>query len=577
MNRTFGIDLGTTNTVVFRTSGDGSIFMQDALPAPERISICYNENELQGLKRISMENLQNRDYLPSLGKTMRDPTDESKPKLYVGEVARRLDDANYSGYVLKNTKRLMDKDDDLGDGFRAADFAGALFQTCIFSIKRKITNFKDTSERICITHPASFNPFSIVSLDQIVKKAGFKKVVSIEEPRAALLSYLYQMLSDPKQEQSLLELQAKKGGTLCFCVIDIGGGTTDVTIQKLKIEGTHQSTHEDYSTGYIITFINEKSTEGTQSRSNDYEAFGGLDFDEKIANQLIPKMLEKCREWDIVPSEDRKRALGYAAYLEAKEGKEYFGNHPNGERRWAQSFTLSNGSIKEIAVQYTANSVFQWTSELCKEIANPRYRDQSPLLKDSIFKTVQRTLELSRFQLKDIDFFYATGGMSKYPPIRSLLQEEYGSCAKLEFSSTPIDDVARGASLIDSYFRINIPFLSINKGILLDNPCGKPIQIIAGGQELPIPPTTIDNIYKIINPVELCITVLSGNSPYDPNLCKLKTLWARNIPPVGIGTPVSIECEITKDQLIRLTMIIRYMGEECRISIDADRYQLKIK
>lgn len=566
MARNYGIDLGTTNTVVCKFEYLKALESMSLIEIP----IVYPADKTHGYY-----NVNNNPSLPSVVFLEKDLSSPSKYIHYVGEVAERLSvlPENTNKDLFINTKRLMSKGQDLGHGVKARDVAKDLYEVCFNSIKDNTVNGRiSATQSFCVTRPAAYNPFATVATMDVIKEFGYNSVSSIEEPVAALLNYLYTLLKNADTEEEILAMQRKNGGYLTFGIIDIGGGTTDVKIQRFSIKGSKEIDGDDFATGYVITFDNEE-IDGKQSLSNPYEAFGGLDFDRLAATYILQKLNLKLQDLykkslDEFPK-DKKSNLQYKAMHEAKIFKENMNGRHVGIWDVPKEFI---GTEANVRIEWSEEEYNKWVAPLCYDDGNDSVID---IRKLSVHSIIENTLKRTNYLVNELDCLYITGGMSCYHPIRDMLMREYGNKVRVEFSLSPLTDIARGAALYNTYFQINVPLVTLNEGIMVDNPCGAPIMIASTGHRLPYSDDIVNKIV-MTNPVEMHISILSGRSIYDSNMRIIKRLCARRLPITKIGTPVDIHFDITEELRISLTFRIKQAEKTYEIPIDADEYDIKI-
>ena len=563
MPRHYGIDLGTTNTVVCKFESLKTLEYTKLSEIP----ICYPEELSHGCY-----NVDGKYSLPSLLYLEASGGKKKEFKHYVGEVAEQLSTINNDNNLFINTKRLMSKTDDLGHGIRAKDVARDLYNICFYSIAHN--NMRGTipaSQKFCVTRPAAYNPFATVATIDVAKEFGYMDICSLEEPKAALLNYLYELLESPESAKKLFEKQEANGGFLIFGIIDIGGGTTDVTIQRFTISGQRNIEGEDFATGYIITLHNEE-IDGKQSMSNPYEVFGGLDFDREAAKYIIQKIDTELAKQGLTTtgnlSANQQENIRSAAMHEAKNFKEHMdGKH---EAICDMEIELLN-TTHTIQVKWTEEEYNQWVACLCKSDEQNIFNIQNL----SIHSIVENTLGRSNYKVEELDCFFVTGGMSNYVPLRTMLREEYSEKVKIIFSENPLTDIARGAALYNAYFQVKVPVVTLNEGIMIDNPCGEPIVLAPSGHRLPYKDIVTDKLV-ITNPIELHIDILSGIHPFDSNMRLIKRLWARKLVPTKMGTPVDIHFEITDELRINIFFDVKQKEYSYSIPIDAEQYDIKV-
>lgn len=552
-----GIDLGTTNTVVYRFRFYPGVDIDDH-DAPFPVPICYPDY-------LSFPE-RNSNSLPSVLYLKEDGQGGYQP--FTGDIAQQLmaSNPNQHDNLLFNTKRLMGNEErPLAGGYTAQRVAEEFYKVCFHSVRKHQP--KRIPQQVCVTRPAAFDPFGINSTIAAAANAMQEhfpektpELAALEEPQAALLSFLYNKLKLEDGEETLLRRQAENGGILTFAVVDIGGGTTDVTVQPLKISGSRgQDAGDTYLTGYTITFINRSQADGRHAEANPNVAFGGLNFDEAAAGYLMDRLDEKLREQGLALRELSKNdrdALRKLATMRAKEFKEMeFGKSSQLVASWIpplESFNIQ----QSVEVTFTHQEYETWVEPLCG--GRNRYtRDEYRNKRDSIYSLVEKTLSNSGYQAGELDCLYVTGGMSYYPGVENMLRREYGEQTEVAFAAQPLRDIARGAALYNSYFKVNRDQVLLNSCIMVDRPSGEAIVLAQKGE--PLPQKDRADGLRITNPVEMTVDILRGASAVSPDLTRIKTLRCRL--PSGrmteIDTPVDISYEVTEEQRITLTLHIQ--------------------
>lgn len=552
-----GIDLGTTNTVIYRFRFDPGTEMNNT--GPFSVPIFYPDyHNFPALNSTSLPSIL---YLEENGKGGYIP--------YTGDIAQQLlaRNPNHSSNLLFNTKRLMGDDKQLEGGYNAQQVAEELYKVCFYSIKRQQQRLQP--RQVCVTRPAAFDPFGINSTTDAADHAlrqyypdTLPILTALEEPQAALLSYLYDKLEDPVEEAKLLHRQDENGGTLIFAVLDVGGGTTDVTVQPVRISGSRgELSGGTYYTGYVVNFLNRQREDGRHADSNPNEAFGGLDFDVEVSKHLVQRLYENSLAGGLDLkqnlTDNARVALQNLAITRAKEYKE--GEFRNGTQRnasWHPDLTKFNIE-QSVEVTFTRQEYEQWVQPLCGGSQIPSRRNQYYSELPSVYSFVHKTLASSGYQASDLDCMYVTGGMSCYPGIREMIAREYGELTEIAFSQKPLLDIARGAALYDSYFHVERDQVHLNSSIMIDRPSGEAIVLAEKGVALPSQGSA--GGLEITNPVEMTIDILRGASTISPDLTRIKTLRC-HLPGgrmTGIGTAVDVSYEVTEEQRIALTLHVQ--------------------
>ena len=581
MIRSVGIDLGTSNTLVYQFGfAAGTTY-----DPPSSIRIFYEDE-------CGFPSLSGDWKFPSV-LYLKETGEEIRP--YVGAVAEILiaNNPGCSEARLFNTKRLMGNSDELklAHGYTAEKVAEEFYRCCgnslmhsqYFRTKRQWNQI----QHICITRPAAFDPYGVNETINAATKAMCEianavtkdalpapvpKIEVLKEPQAALLTFLYECLNDPEAEDELLRRQNKRDGILRVAVVDIGGGTTDVSVQMLSVSGDHgDKTEEDdyiagseYATNYVIQFINSEMKDGSRSHFNPLRHFGGLDFDAEAAKHLIERLDEQCRTngFDIYAlSDDEKMHIRNIAMMEAKS----FKDSPqvvNGA--WMPKLDFV-GYDRTVIVSYRQEEYDAWVSDLIGSSRRPHRLDQYNKPCPTIYSIIADTLRNANLQPSDLDYMYVTGGMSLYPPVYRMLQEEFGAQTKMVRSSVnALNDIAMGASLFNTYFQVKQDVSNLEENLMLDLPEGEPVILAQAGKPLP-QEKTIE--FPLANPVEIALDILMGPDPLSPDLHKIKMLRAQ-IPMTRIGTPVELRFKIPREQSIHIALCVKSEVEPFEIPID---------
>lgn len=558
MAKYYGIDLGTTNTVVYEGTFHSAVFEDE--DEDECTYSCAAK-----VFRSDVNQTVSGCSMPSVLYVKMDPLNPTQKIMLVGKDAEANAMLGQENTVLlMNTKRFTGKDIEFEGGFTPLDVAKAFLEKCAEAIdQRKMVSKK----RVCVTHPASYNIFAAVDTKKAAMQAGFKNISVLEEPRAALLSFLYEYIENERKRDVLFQKQEENGGRLAILVIDIGGGTTDVTVQSLRIEELGQNEEKDvliYS-NIRVEFLNyDIDNKDKQSKSNNYHGFGGMDFDKEAMKHL---MLIAEREYQEktgmsltdISQNDYETICGKVmrAAEEYKKGLSQI--LPEDLENYEKKILLTR-LYKEFSMEIIikGKDYVKWVSGLCDNTDDAD--DDSHL---SVFGIVHETLQKSGYTLDDLSYVFVTGGMSQYPPIRDMLKTKFErKNIEIFFSSVPMEDVARGAALFGNYFNLNMPATILNTNYYIDNPCGEPLLLAKEGTALPTSTQTKKAFMKVTNPVEVAISILSGDGPYGQNLRQLENMRGELIYPDRRGTPIDVRYSIADNQELTLNLIIHHKEKE---------------
>ncbi len=561
----YGIDLGTTNTVVY----EGSFNITDDEDEREYTLTAKPFSSAINASHYGLS-------MPSMVMVVSAANDPTKRKILVGHDAEANSKINNRDAVIYlNTKRYTGQDEKITfeGGFTPSDIAVEFLRKCGEAI---LPRKKDQEEeawckklkrnKVCITRPASYNMFANVATEEAAKKVGFEKINLLDEPQAALLSFLYENVESKALRTEMFQKQAENHGKINVLVIDIGGGTTDVRIQSLRISEMSEEEKAEHPTifsNYNVEFFNTDGEEH-RSTSNNYHGFGGMDFDKAAMEELFI-MAEKeyykktGRSLNDV-SEYEMQQIMAKIMVKAEDYKKELSKILPENRENYEGLIRLNNLYNDVTIDFPLKrkDYVSWVQPLCE---NPDM--DSVNAQTSVFGIVYQTIQKSGYKLDDFTYVYVTGGMSQYAPLREMLEEKFkNKKAKLCFSEHALDDIARGATLYGNYFHMTEPKPVLNTNYYIDNPSGEPILLAADGTVLPTGVKTIQNFMRTTNPVEVEIAILDGYGIYDVNLRQIKKMKAQLIIPDQRGTEIDVRYSIAENQALTLDLIVKHKNRE---------------
>ncbi len=239
-------------------------------------------------------------------------------------------------------------------------------------------------EKAVITVPAYFNGNQRTATKEAGKIAGLEVIRLINEPTAASLAY---------------GLEKEKKEELKIAVLDLGAGTFDVTILKLR-EGLFK----------VI------------STSGDTQ-LGGLDMDEFIVEYLLEK-LEEEYQLDVRRDKRAMQKLRYAA-----------------ERA---KIALSSARSTPISIQFPFVNMglnLNMNLELSREKMDALIE---PVIQ-RLDMPINQALEDAKLASEHIDKVVLVGGPTRMPVVREKIERFFGKEA--EKGIDPMECVAKGAAI----------------------------------------------------------------------------------------------------------------------------------
>ncbi|XP_077967380.1 heat shock cognate 71 kDa protein-like [Styela clava] len=373
---TIGIDLGTTNScvAVFR-NGRAEIIANDLgnRVTPSYVSFTGNERLVgEAAKEEATEYFKNTLYQIKrlIGRTYDDPSVQAGMKLWGFTVIN--DDNKPKISVVHDHKRNV---------FRPEQISAMVLE------KMKIAAEAFLGETVTdavITVPAYFNDAQRKATRDAGLIAGLNVIGMINEPTAAAVAYGLDRQSDSER---------------IVLIFDLGGGTFDVTIVKIKgrkfeVKATGGDTH-----------------------------LGGEDFDNIFVEYFVSEFKQQRGE-DISKN---KRALNrLRVACEAAKKK------------------LSSSTNAKVQVD-----ALQGGHDFRSSISQAKFENLNHSFFERVLDTVKNTLSDSGLKKENIDDVVLVGGSTRIPKIQEML-EKYFDNMKLKRTINPDEAVACGAAVYAS-------------------------------------------------------------------------------------------------------------------------------
>ena len=535
----FGIDLGTTNTVVSMGS-----LTSDGVIKSEKIKILQFDEDKSLVKDFT---------LPSM--IYVDKYNEE----FVGKIAKSIKCKN-SKKVLSNTKRYIGTNQTwrLGNKiFTAKDVSKIILKTCKESMK--IYNNGNEVEKVTITVPASFNTDQIKDTKDAAMEIGFKEVNLIPEPTAGLIDFINEQ-SNLKKHQRIINLEKKSR----IMVFDLGGGTCDVAVVDVFTEG--------------------RKLYFSEVEIGRYDEVGGIDFDNKVATYKLNEFLIEnnidYNDLEDIEKEGMIRSLRIFSenakehISKCLENNSYFGEKFNYIIENFYKNNTYNFSIDKDEYDYIIKDFFINSVDI--------YKRDDEESKKNIVDPIINTLNDYKISKEGIDYLYLVGGMTKYPTIKDEIRKILNiSEDKIIIPSDPLGCVSKGASIYDYYdTKINRVDKDTEKynnnfnikrvlaeSIMIDVKEGLPVTIINANQEVPYK-GKLKGALKTTSPSGVEINLYAGKDRFDSKMRiqrKYKAYFKR---PKKPNTPIDIEFSIDKDKYLKI--YIDVLGEKIELKQEVD-------
>ncbi len=335
-----GIDLGTTNSLiaVFET-GDSRLVENSLGEFLTPSAVTVNKNEVL------------------VGQAAKD-RNVSEPLKVATAFKRKM--GTHANYVLGKK-----------DQFSAVELSSFVLRKLKEDAEIRLGT---TIEDVVISVPAYFNQAQRSATSDAAKLAGLNPIRLINEPTAAALAYGLENIENENM----------------FLVIDLGGGTFDVTLLNM-FDGIMEVTA---STG---------------------DAFlGGEDFTDVLAHLIAEKIGD---EWTSLGAElqEQIRARADAAKTHLSRDEKYVVQ------------TMKEGQTHDI------------------EVTRDEFERASKPLLSKILRTIERCIYDSEIDPNDLDRIILVGGATRMPMIRNLVARHLKKFP--EFSIDPDHAVALGAAI----------------------------------------------------------------------------------------------------------------------------------
>ena len=348
----FGIDLGTTYSCIAEISD------LDKLPV-----VIKNTEELQTTPSVVFFDDFDSPIVGGEAKRCM----QQNPARTVAFIKREMSNPSYSRTIGGNTvspvkisamilKKLVD-DANLNREFRG----------------------KKAIKDVVITVPAYFGNTERELTKQAGEAAGLNVLALLNEPTAAALSY------------GANKLEGKT-----FMIYDLGGGTFDVSIMKVK-------------SGDLVTL----STDGDHH-------LGGVDWDTELVNYV----LSNCCSVDERYEDIKNTRDGGALILAAEQCKKLLSKHDESPMRFRYKNRMYTKPIKRSVFEELTADLLQKTIDV-----------------------VHHAINISTEKIVNIDEIILVGGSSYMPMVRNILSDEFPDTTIKLDQYEPDLAVAKGAAI----------------------------------------------------------------------------------------------------------------------------------
>lgn len=375
----YGIDLGTTHTVVVKASKEGAEWK-------------YTKLKLPNMPISDLDDEKETELLPSAVYFAKDG------RVIVGEYAKEalhFDPEN----VYINAKI------DLGGRLRQDEYnehtpqevSKEILKVCF----RKIVEDGGTNASVRISVPAAFSQDKRSDTEEAAKLAreelgytDIRLIRTTEEPFAALVNLVV-------NEKQFIDMIQRDKNTIML--IDIGGGTMDIIISDIS-----------YQRGNIL----QASTPYEPAK---HDEFAGAKFDFELMKKFMQGFLNhyELKDEDIKPHD--RIILEKRMLLIAEDAKKFLCNKENANRTYEFTCEFDGLSLELDKKELYKISLTKKQMDVALDgLLNSREEYGTH---QSIKRIIIKTLHDNGLEPTDIDCIYLTGGMAKYDQISNTIRE----------------------------------------------------------------------------------------------------------------------------------------------------------
>jgi molecular chaperone DnaK len=537
-----GIDLGTTNTLcaVWVRGEAGPRILRVTQPTGDFTAEQFSRED---------------DLLPSVVTVL-------KEGVFVGAAAKYIARTG-SERTIPSIKRHMGThwNRRIGD----TDWTPEMVSGCILKAVRRelvppLGRFDGEPRRVVITVPASFGTEQRRATLRAAHLAGFdpdpEKTLLFDEPTAALLHHL--------QHEGGID---KLPNGHRMMMIDIGGGTLDVSLMRLERRA-------------------ETVVADIQGRSR-FNELAGDDFDLNLAGFLLARFEEQCGSVQQGCTDHDRRQLFHEMLIQAEKAKQELSARGEKAKREDRAKVRT-----QVVLEMTPQGK-PWRYEMTLEDMARALEEFFPLSADrqsreseyTFYRPIQQCLTsvgqiTQPLEPEEVDAVYLTGGSSLLPMVPYMVRR-FMMRPPVRLAA-PLQAVALGAAwyagMRESYAGRSLELRErLYDGLLLLTGSGQFRQLLHPWEEVPqvgcrrFPLGTVLELSKPERRIE--VGLFLGSRPDDPNMAPLaqRRLDFKKVLPRR--QPIELTVSIDHNRDVQFEFTTQFLGEQPRAEIEVSTFR----